>query len=241
MWHLERRQHPFQRGVLVDIAGKDFASAHEAAAIEHQPQGQERAVAALLLRVTAPRLGLLRRDALEERVGQVDQGDRVLETEQVAHRLEQVVLDRPAMGHQGIRGTVEPHHAHGLEVRVQQLAKGAALAQPAPGGALRSRRRHAADDRSHGRGAQRTVEAQPLQEFAKSELLHGPQPGLFDAHRARPHHLQGVHIHAVHLAARGPRTIRRAADKLRRDALRLAFHHLGTCQRQHRGLARQKL
>ena len=65
---------------------------------------------------------------------------------------------------------------------------------------------------------------------------------MFDAHRARPHHLQGAHIHAVHAAAWKARsTIRGAADKLRRDALCLAFHRLGTCRGQHRGLGRQKL
>ena len=162
------------------------------------------------------------------------------QTEQVAHRREQVVLDRPAMRHQRIRGTVEPHHAHGLEVRARQLAEGAALAQPAPGGALRSRRRHAGDDRSHGRGTQRTVEAPLFQELAESELLHRPQPDMFDAHRARSHHLEGIHIHAVHHAAWKARTITGAADKLRRNALCLAFHRLGTWQRQHRGLGRQK-
>ena len=48
-------EHPGQRPVFPDVAGEDLRAAHEAAGIEHQAQGQQRAVAALLLRVPALR------------------------------------------------------------------------------------------------------------------------------------------------------------------------------------------
>ena len=64
-------QHRRQGPVFIDRAGEHLGTAHEARAVEHQPQGEQRAIRALLLGVTAfgPRLG--RRLALEEGVGQV--------------------------------------------------------------------------------------------------------------------------------------------------------------------------
>ena len=171
-----------------------------------------------LLGVAAFGLGLGRRLTLEEGVGQVVQRDRLGQGEQVRHLLEQVGLDRRALRQQGIGGPVEAHHAHPLEVHAQQLAEGRTLAQPAPAGALRARCCHARDDGGHGQRALRAVEAEPLQQSLQAELLHGPQPDILDADRARADQLQGTHIHRLQVGALdcGGRC---AIEELRGDAL----------------------
>ena len=99
-------EHPGQRPVFADVAGEDLRAAHEAAGIEHQAQGQQRAVAALLLRVPALRLRLVARLALEVGVGQVVERHRRLQVEQPHRAVEQMRLDRLAMLHQRVRGAV---------------------------------------------------------------------------------------------------------------------------------------
>ena len=175
-------------------------------------------------------LGLRRRLTLEEGVGQVVERDRLGQAEQVRHLFEQVALDRRALRQQGIGGPVEAHHAHPLEVHAQQLAEGRTLAQPAPAGALRARCRHARDDGGQGQRALRAVEAQPFQQSLQAELLHGPQPGILDADRARADQLQGTHIHRLQVGALdcGGRC---AIEELRGDALRMPFDLFRTGQR----------
>ena len=124
-------EHPGQRPVFPDVAGEDLRAAHEAAGIEHQAQGQQRAVAALLFRVPALRLRLVARLALEVGVGQVVERHRRLQVEQPHRAVEQVLLDLLAMLHQHVRGAVELHRTDGLEVDAEQLPETAALLQPA--------------------------------------------------------------------------------------------------------------
>ena len=52
-------EHRLQRLVFVDPAGKHFGAAHETRTVQHQPQGQQRTVTALLFRVPALCLGLV--------------------------------------------------------------------------------------------------------------------------------------------------------------------------------------
>ncbi len=66
----ERGQHGLERVLLADAAGEHLRAAREAAAVERQPEGEQRAVAALLLGVAARRLRELRRGALEAGVGE---------------------------------------------------------------------------------------------------------------------------------------------------------------------------
>ena len=77
-----------------DVAGEDLRAAHEAAGVEHQAQGQQRTVAALLFRVPALCLRLRARLAFEIGVGQVVEGHRRLQVEQSHGPLEQMRLDR---------------------------------------------------------------------------------------------------------------------------------------------------
>ena len=136
-WRLQRLEHVGQRALFADVAGEDLGATHEAAGVEHQAQGQQRTVAALLLRVPALRLRLLARLALEVGVGQVVEGHRRLAVEQPHRAVEQMRLDRLAMLHQRVRGAVELHRADGLEVDAEQLAEAAARLQPAVRRALR--------------------------------------------------------------------------------------------------------
>ena len=89
---LERLEHPGQGAVFPDVAGEDLRPAHEAAGVEHQAQGQQRAIAALLLRVPALGLRLLARLAFEVGVGQVVEGHCRLQVEQPHGLVEQMRL-----------------------------------------------------------------------------------------------------------------------------------------------------
>ena len=112
-------EHRRQGPVFIDRAGEDLGAAHEARAVEHQPQGQQRAIRTLLLGVAASGLALGRRLALEEGVGQVVERHRAAQPEQIRRPVEQMRLDRRAVRHQGIGGAVEAHRAHALEVHAQ--------------------------------------------------------------------------------------------------------------------------
>ena len=143
-----------------------------------------------------------------------------------AARVEQVLLDRLAVRHEDVRGAVELHGAHGLEVDAEQLAGGAALAQPAHRRPLRGRLRHARDDRAERRVAQRGVDAERLQQRRQAEFAERPQRGVLDADGARPRQRQAVDGDRLDAAGGVVRRRRAAGQQLRRDALRLRLHGL---------------
>ena len=149
---VERIQHLGQRVMFAHVAGEHLRAAHESTGIEHQPQGEERAIGALFLGVSASCLGLPARLAFEEGVGQVEKRDRRAQVEQVHRPVEQMVFDGLAVRHQRIGGAIELHRVQGLEVDSQQLIERAAFAEPTPGGALGARACHAGDDRADGGG-----------------------------------------------------------------------------------------
>ena len=131
-------EHLGQRVMFSHVAGEHLGAVYEAARVEHQGQGEQGAIGAFVLGVPAFGLGLARRLAFEEGVGQVIERDGGMEVEQPHGPVEEVALDGLAMGHQRIGGAIELHRPHGLEVDLEQLAQGAAFAQPAPGGAFGS-------------------------------------------------------------------------------------------------------
>ena len=149
---VERIEHLGQRVMFAHVAGEDLRATHEAAGIEHQPQGEERAIGAFFLGVSASCLGLSARLAFEVGVGQVEKRDRRAQVEQVHRPVEQMVFDGLAVRHQRIGGAIELHRVQGLEVDSQQLIERAAFAEPTPGGALGARACHAGDDRADGGG-----------------------------------------------------------------------------------------
>ena len=167
-----------------DVAGEDLRAAHEAAGVEHQAQGQQRTVAAFLLRVPALGLRLRARLAFEIGVGQVVEGDGRLQVEQAHGLLEQVRLDLLAMLHQHVRGAVELHRADGFEVDPEQLSEAAVLLQPTMRRALGCRLGQAPDDEAGRGGAQGAVDTQAGQQVRQAHLLEGPQADLFDADAA---------------------------------------------------------
>ena len=150
---VQRVEHVGQRVVFTHVAGEHLGASHEAARVEHQGQGEQGAIGAFVLGVPVFGLGLQRCRAFEESVGQIIKGDRGVQVEQPHCPVEQVALDGLAVGHQRIGGAIELHGPHGFEVHLQQLAQSAAFAQPAPGGALGARTRHAGDNRADGRRA----------------------------------------------------------------------------------------
>ena len=150
---VERIQHLGQRVMFAHVAGEHLRAAHESTGIEHQPQGEERAIGAFSLGVSASCLGLSARLAFEIGIGQVIKRNRRVQVEQVHRPVEHMVLDGLAVRHQRVGGAIQPHRSHRCEVHAQQFAQGAAFAQPAPGGALGARACHARDNRADGGGA----------------------------------------------------------------------------------------
>ena len=108
------------------------------------------------------------------------------------------------------------------------------LARSEPGAAMR------ATMVAHGQRALRAVEAEPLQQSLQAELLHGPQPDILDADRARADQLQGTHIHRLQVGALdcGGRC---AIEELRGDALGIPLNLLRTGQRHQFALALEQL
>ena len=200
---IERVEHLGQCVVFSYVAGEDFGAAHEAAGVEHEGQGEPEAIGAFVLGVPAFRLGLARRLSLEEGIGQVVKCDGAMEVEQPQGVVEQTGLDGLAVRHQRIGGAIELHRPHGLEVHFQQLAQGAALTQPAPGGAFRARARHAGDNRADGGGAQRCPDAQLLEQGTKPELVHRSQPDVLHPDRARADEFERIDIDALDIGSVG--------------------------------------
>ena len=221
----ERGQHGLERVLLADAAGEHPRAAREAAAVERQPEGEQRAVAALLLGVARAAFGSFAAAPSKQVLARVVQGHRRGDPEQLRRGVEQVLLDRRAVRHEGVRGAAGLHGAHGLEVDAEQLAGGAALAQPAHRRALRGRLRHARDDRAERRVAQRGVDAERLQQGRQAEFAGRPQRGVLDADGARPRQRQAVDGDRLD-AAGGVRRRRAAGEQLRGDALRLRLHGL---------------
>ena len=132
------------------------------------------------------------------------------------------------------------HRAHGLEVHPQQLAQGAALAQPGMGRALRGRMRQAPDDRAHRRRAQRPVDSQLGQKARQAQLRQRPQSDLLDAHASRARQFQGIDVHRLNVARRR-RLVRRfrrrrrgPSQQLRGDALGLLLDRCWRVVKQRR-------
>ena len=157
---------------------------------------------------------------LVPRCGQIVERHRWRLVEQVHGAVEQMRLDRPAVCNQGIRGPVQLHRPHGLEVHTQQLPQGTALAQPGVGGPLRGRIRKPGHDRGHRRRAQRRVDAQGGQQLHQAQPLDRPQPHLLDAHTARARQLERRHIHTDRIAHRLGVPRPAAGQQLRGDPLR---------------------
>ena len=142
--------------------------------------------------------------------------------------------------HQRIRGPVQLHRPHGLEVHPQQLAERTALAQPRMGRPLRGGMRQTADDRTHRRRAQRPVHPQLGHQLHQAQLRQRPQTHRFDADAARAHQVQGIDIHRLQVAPGrcavcGCLGRRRAAgQQLRGDALGFFFERGGRLVEQGR-------
>jgi len=66
---------------LADVAGKDLTAYGKAAAVQDQGKGHQRAIRALLLGVTPLRLRIPLGHTLEEGIGQVVEGDGLVEGE----------------------------------------------------------------------------------------------------------------------------------------------------------------
>ena len=189
---VQGRRHGLQRAALGDVAGQDPGAAHEAAGVQHQAQRERRTVVALLPGMAAAGQRLPVRAALAARAGPVVQGDAGLQVEQVGGALEETRLDRVAVAQQAVAGALQGVPAHGLAVAAEQLAQGAALAQPVPRGTLGGRRGHAADEAAEDGDALRTGQAQLLEQGRRTELPHGPQGDVLDADRARADQLQAA-------------------------------------------------
>ena len=111
---------------------------------------------------------------LVPRCGQIVQRHRRRQIERTHRASEQLRLDGLAMLHQGVRGPIQLHRPHGLEIHPQQLAQRAALAQPGMGRALRARLRQAPHHRP--------TAAARNDAFTPSSVKHPINPSRSTAH-----------------------------------------------------------
>ena len=118
-----------------DVASQHFGAAHEAAGVQHQAQRERRTVVALLPGMAAAGQQLPVRRALEAGAGPVVERDGGLPVEQADGALKKTRPDRLAVAQEAVAGALQGVPGHGLEVAAEQLAQGAALAQPVPRGA----------------------------------------------------------------------------------------------------------
>ena len=72
--------------MLAHVAGEDLGAAHEAAGVEHHPQGEQWAIGAFVLGVSAPRLGLPARLAFEEGIGDIVESKGTLQFDRLIAR-----------------------------------------------------------------------------------------------------------------------------------------------------------
>ena len=93
----ESGKQGLQRGPLGDVAFENAGSPYEAAAVQNQAERPQPAIGSVFLGATETGLGRLRRPAFVERVREIVQRDRRLDSEPIRDSVEQVVLDRVAM------------------------------------------------------------------------------------------------------------------------------------------------
>ncbi len=221
-----QRSEPVGHGVVFSyVAGEHLGAAHEAARIEHQRQGEKRAIGALVPGGPARGLGLTPRRAFEEGVGQVIERDRGVQVKQPHRAVEQVAFDGLTMGYERVRGARQLHRPHRLEIDPEQLAKRASFPEPAPRRAVRARARHAGDDRADHRRTKRRGHGKLLEPGAKRELVHRPQPHLLHAERARTVEFERSDIHALDVGSCAGGA--GACEQLGDDALRMRLQPRG--------------
>ena len=114
--------------------------------------------------------------------------------------------------------------------------KGAALAEPAPCGALGARACHARDDRADGGVAYRRAEAELVEQGTQAELVHCPQGDVLHPDRAWANQRQGVDVDVLNVATLSCR-LGGAADtlmgeELGGDALGVRFERRGAIRWQ---------
>ena len=237
-------EHLRQRLGFGGITLEQSRAAHEATAIEHQRQGDQRTVGSLFLRAPLGGFRVASALALEVGVGQVIQGDRFLEGEEAAHTGEQVIFDHRPVLDQSVRGAVHPGERHRFEVDIDQLPQGAFALQPFPGSKLGAGLGHARDYvADHGRtgGA---VESQRFEFLLKAKLAHGRQGDMLHAHRAGLAVFDRIDIDFVKLG--GSYTVghpgrRRAHHQASGVVLRGRLNRLGIFRSAQRGLATEQL
>ena len=222
---VQRIEHVGHGVVFSYVAGEHLGAAHEATRIEHRRRGEQGAIGALVLGVPALGLGLTPRLALEEGVGQVIERDRGVQVEQSHRAVEQVAFDGLTMDHERVRGAIQLHRPHRLEIDPEQLAKRASFPEPAPRRAFRARARHAGDDRAERRRTKRRGHGKLLEPGAKRELVHRPQPHVLHADRARTDECERIDIHALDVGSIAGGA--GACEQLGGDALRMGLQPWG--------------
>ena len=137
-----------------------------------------------------------------------------------------------------------------MEVHLEQFAQAAAVAQPAIGGPFGAGGRHAGDDGAERRGALRTAQTQPRQQWDQLHLLYGPQSELFDADRAWSQQLERGEVDVVEVTFAGLAVVllgcrcgkrHAGGEQLRGDTLRFLFDLGANIGAQQRILGTQLL
>ena len=127
---LKGRQHLVQRGAVLAVAVEDFVGLRKPVAVQDQPDDDLLAVGAVIARVPALRLRIVRAPAFEVGGRQVVQVDRVVEVEQRALARGQRLLDHRTLPMQSIEVAIQRLVTERAEVGRKDIGQGGA---PDPG------------------------------------------------------------------------------------------------------------
>ncbi len=172
------------------------------------------------------RIGVALRGALEIGVGEIIEGDDLLEVEQGALLRVQEPLQRHLVLEQLIGDPIQRLQLEPQEIVVDQLAQRALVLQPAEGGKLAAGSGHARDQGGDGRRPLRPVEAQGFELPIQPDLAQRRQGHMLDRHAAWTQQLKAVDIDRVIIRPGARAAFIHAgpgADQLRRIALRRLF------------------
>ena len=122
-----------------------------------------------------------------------------IEAKQRAQGAEHVILNLFPVFHQQIRGPVESHVRHAVEINLEQLAQRTLCLQPIPGGQLRGRLCDAPDQIAQNASAHDAINTQFAQFVDQTQFCHRMQGHVLNADRARLREGQGIDLDLLNL------------------------------------------
>ena len=208
-------EHLFQSGGLGNIAVEHPRTPDKTAAVQHQPQGHQRAIAAFFLRMPALGLGIGLHLAFKIGVGQVKEGHGRGQGKKIVDSGKQSRFNGLAMPDQQVGGPIEVHQRHGFKIDIQQLAQATALPQPVPGSQFAGWRSHPPNNSTHDRRPLFAAQACFFEDAGQFQPGQGRKTGMLDPDGTGTDQLQALDIHLMIFGRDGLLAMGRASDTSR--------------------------